>query len=244
MNIRYRSLLAIGLVAVLSVAVLVSPSATQAADNQWSFQVDVNTHTANPLQGWTEHSCREITDGLWQCMFSNTSVPGKNLAGIRIDLSANTPSVLFNPEVRAWWPTFKNDFVNNSAWQIPNVTAFEALGFWNKISRARGTYHVVLDQANNRILSEKFTLRILPKGSIGGTPTGPIMRDLSVGATGPDVVLLQNHLILKNLMLPGRNTGYFGPMTRHGVMVWQAMNNLPITGYFGPLSRAKFSSSL
>lgn len=217
-------------------------SASATTDNQWSFQVDVNTHASNPLQGWTPHSCREITDGLWQCMFSNTSVPGKNLAGVRIELNSNTPSILFNPEVRTWWPTFKNSFVGNTAWQIPNVSALEAVGLWNKLAQTRGTYHVVLDQANNRILSEKFTVRILPKGSAGTPPSAPIQRNLSFGATGTDVVVLQNHLISRNLMLKGTNTGFFGPMTRHGVMVWQAMNNLPVTGYFGPLSRARFNS--
>ncbi len=67
--------------------------------------------------------------------------------------------------------------------------------------------------------------------------------DLTVGSTGADVTALQNTLIANGDLASGLNTGYFGALTKAGVMKWQASVGVSSTGYFGPLSRAKLNAS-
>jgi len=67
--------------------------------------------------------------------------------------------------------------------------------------------------------------------------------DLTVGSTGADVTALQNDLIANGDLASGLNTGYFGALTKAGVMKWQAANGISATGYFGPISRAKINGS-
>jgi len=67
--------------------------------------------------------------------------------------------------------------------------------------------------------------------------------DLTVGSTGADVTALQNTLIANGDLASGLNTGYFGALTKAGVMKWQSSVGVPSTGYVGPLSRAKLNAS-
>jgi peptidoglycan hydrolase-like protein with peptidoglycan-binding domain len=66
-------------------------------------------------------------------------------------------------------------------------------------------------------------------------------QNLTIGATGGDVVSLQQFLVGKGFLnMPvGVAYGYFGPLTRSAVAAWQAANGIsPAVGYWGPISRA------
>lgn len=69
-------------------------------------------------------------------------------------------------------------------------------------------------------------------------------RDLTLGATGADVVELQSMLVAGgHLVMPaGVSMGYFGTLTQSAVAKWQmSVGITPAVGYFGPISRAKAS---
>jgi hypothetical protein len=69
-----------------------------------------------------------------------------------------------------------------------------------------------------------------------------LVRDLTLGSTGPDVVVLQTFLEEKGyLTIPaGVSKGYFGGLTRASVSKYQVANGIfPTAGYFGPLTRGK-----
>jgi len=68
--------------------------------------------------------------------------------------------------------------------------------------------------------------------------------DLSVGATGQDVVNLQTWLISNGFNIPSISNGatykgYFGTQTKAAVMAYQNSVGLPAFGYFGPLTRGR-----
>jgi len=73
-----------------------------------------------------------------------------------------------------------------------------------------------------------------------------ITRDLTIGATGADVVTLQDTLIANNfLVIPaGVSKGYFGTLTQSAVAQWQmSLGVTPAVGYFGNLTRGAIASS-
>ncbi len=59
------------------------------------------------------------------------------------------------------------------------------------------------------------------------------------GSRGEAITALQSFLIEKGfLVLPaGASTGYFGPMTKKAVMMYQESVGVSMTGYFGPKTR-------
>jgi peptidoglycan hydrolase-like protein with peptidoglycan-binding domain len=72
----------------------------------------------------------------------------------------------------------------------------------------------------------------------------PFSRSLSIGASGSDVLALQNYLEAQGYFNT-TPTGYFGVITRAAVGQWQAQNNVAAlgsagNGTFGPLSRGLF----
>lgn len=70
-------------------------------------------------------------------------------------------------------------------------------------------------------------------------------RDLTIGASGADVVALQDMLSAGGyLVMPaGVSKGYYGALTQSAVAKWQAAVGIaPAAGYFGPMSRAKASA--
>ena len=72
-------------------------------------------------------------------------------------------------------------------------------------------------------------------------------RNLGLGMSGSDVRALQQQLNLRGFPLAptgagshGKETTYFGSLTKAAVTRFQKANNLPATGFFGPLTRNKF----
>ena len=66
-------------------------------------------------------------------------------------------------------------------------------------------------------------------------------KDLTVGATGPDVVALQKILVRQGfLIIPaGVSYGFFGKLTQDALSKYQYKNGInPAVGYFGPKTRA------
>ena len=72
-----------------------------------------------------------------------------------------------------------------------------------------------------------------------------VTQNLQVGASGQNVVNLQNFLIAKGfLTMPaGASTGYFGNLTKQALITFQASIGLPATGYCGLLTRTAISGS-
>jgi len=75
-------------------------------------------------------------------------------------------------------------------------------------------------------------------------------RDLTLGASGSDVIALQSFLISKNsgaaalALASAGATGYFGPITQAALAEYQASENiLPSVGYYGPLTRAHIAQN-
>lgn len=64
--------------------------------------------------------------------------------------------------------------------------------------------------------------------------------NLTIGSRGDEVKQLQELLIAKGY-LKGTATGYFGGLTKAGLMKLQKEYGLPSTGYFGPMSRTKLN---
>lgn len=76
--------------------------------------------------------------------------------------------------------------------------------------------------------------------------TGLFTRNLTVGSTGNEVVMLQDMLISGGylVMEPGSTKGYFGIRTQEALKNWQKAKGIsPADGYFGPASRAVANSS-
>lgn len=75
--------------------------------------------------------------------------------------------------------------------------------------------------------------------AVPACPSAAITHNLSVGATDAasagDVSRLQTFLGISP-------TGYFGPITRKGVIAWQSSNAVSPTGYAGPATRAAIAS--
>ncbi|MDD5050339.1 MAG: hypothetical protein PHV93_01175 [Candidatus Pacebacteria bacterium] len=70
------------------------------------------------------------------------------------------------------------------------------------------------------------------------------VRNLTVGAKGPDVIALQTGLVKKHLLVipSGVSMGYFGKLTRDGVSAYQRLKGIkPAVGFFGPITRGIFS---
>lgn len=94
------------------------------------------------------------------------------------------------------------------------------------------------------------------RGNTPSTPSNPgsgsstacynFTRDLTLGATGADVMELQKFLNANGAMVaasgagsPGNESSYFGGLSQAALAKWQAANGVsPAAGYFGPLTRA------
>lgn len=78
-------------------------------------------------------------------------------------------------------------------------------------------------------------------GSTTTTSSCSFTKDLTVGSTGADVTCLQNALKAGGFMTANA-TGYFGALTKAGVVAWQKSAGVtPTAGYFGAKSRAAFN---
>jgi len=77
-------------------------------------------------------------------------------------------------------------------------------------------------------------------------------RNLTVGSTGEDVMMLQKLLNANGYKIaesgagsPGSESTYFGTKTKAALAKWQAANGVsPASGYFGPITRAKVNGSM
>lgn len=107
--------------------------------------------------------------------------------------------------------------------------------------------------------ADSTTIANVQASLTGGTPSVPstpsqggasacynFTRDLTLGATGADVMELQKFLNANGAQVaasgagsPGNESQTFGPLTRSALATWQAANGVsPSSGYFGPLTRA------
>lgn len=76
--------------------------------------------------------------------------------------------------------------------------------------------------------------------SVVTTTTTQFTRDLTIGATGADVIALQTWLISQGFTIPAGATGYFGAQTKAALARYQASAGItPAAGYFGPITRAR-----
>ncbi len=123
--------------------------------------------------------------------------------------------------------------------KIAGVAAGAALAFGTMVPLAGAVTVAELQAQINALMAQLASL----SGGTGTGVTSAISSDLTVGASGNSVVVLQQALVAQGyLVMPsGVAMGYFGSLTKAAVMRWQAAHGVPATGYFGPLSRAKFN---
>lgn len=87
------------------------------------------------------------------------------------------------------------------------------------------------------------------QAALGGSPVTSgnsctISRNLTVGASGADVVCLQNILLSKGFSVPAGATGFFGVQTQTAVAAFQRAQGIsPSVGYVGPVTRAAIDAS-
>ena len=79
-------------------------------------------------------------------------------------------------------------------------------------------------------------------GQVLGASTYNFANNLSVGSTGQDVTELQTILIADGYLNISAPTGYFGPLTKAAVKLYQSANGIPNTGYVGVLTRASLNA--
>ncbi len=73
---------------------------------------------------------------------------------------------------------------------------------------------------------------------MSGSCALPSTRDLTIGATGSDVMALQQWLMAEGYSIPAGPTDYFGGQTQAALAAWQAANGVsPAAGYYGPVTR-------
>ena len=73
---------------------------------------------------------------------------------------------------------------------------------------------------------------------MSGSCALPSTRDLTIGATGSDVMALQQWLMAEGYSIPAGPTEYFGGQTQAALAAWQAANGVsPAAGYYGPVTR-------
>jgi hypothetical protein len=95
-----------------------------------------------------------------------------------------------------------------------------------------------------------FALTLLlavPQAQAATYPNLTVSRDMTTGATGPDVVVLQGLLSeLGYLNVPaGVPFGYYGSLTQNAVARYQTARNVtPSAGYFGSLTKTALRQHL
>lgn len=136
------------------------------------------------------------------------------------------------------------------------VVAAVALGFALAFSFAMPAQAITQAEATAIITalgltgSQAAVIQALVAAPAAPSSSCSFTRDLTVGATGADVMTLQKFLNANGAQIaasgagsPGSETSYFGGLTKAAVAKFQAANGIsPTAGYFGPITRAKASS--
>lgn len=91
------------------------------------------------------------------------------------------------------------------------------------------------------------SIAVFAFASIAGAQSFNFSNDLKVGASGDDVVKIQEWLISNGYDIPsisssGSSKGYFGNQTKMALIRYQVAAGLPSTGFFGPMTRGKWNS--
>lgn len=76
-----------------------------------------------------------------------------------------------------------------------------------------------------------------PVGRVLGAETFTFASDLGLGRSGDDVMELQKVLITSGYLKIAAPTGYFGPLTKAAVKLYQGAHGIVTTGFVGPLTR-------
>lgn len=100
-----------------------------------------------------------------------------------------------------------------------------------------------------KVLSKISFIALLLCVAMVGTSAGAagftFTRNLTVGISGNDVSALQQFLITGGFLKIPTPTGYFGPLTRTALGMWQtAVGIYPSAGFFGPISRGRISATV
>lgn len=164
-------------------------------------------------------------------------------------------NVILNPFPRLTTEFTIEEKVNGLTKILANLPSDESLMLSRMlVSSNRTTFidaksrNIMLPPLIEQALSETSTVIVAPPINVTGGII--ISRNLTVGARGDDVKLLQQFLIIKNkgpaaMALSGATaTGYFGSMTRAALAEYQASVGIsPPVGYFGPITRSYVSTA-
>lgn len=91
-----------------------------------------------------------------------------------------------------------------------------------------------LQELHHTITTGKKEVKHAESGPVPG-----ITRTLRHGASGSQVLLLQQFLQQYDLLSASTTTGYFGPATQKAVIAFQKSESLEPVGYVGPKTRAR-----
>ncbi len=107
------------------------------------------------------------------------------------------------------------------------------------------TNTVVASGLANGLVATDIALATVVVSAVPGLPNTGLSRNLKLGMSGADVKSLQQYLNNHGYALansgvgsPGRETNYFGILTRSALIKFQKDKNIsPAVGYFGPITR-------
>ncbi|HEX5774991.1 MAG TPA: heparin lyase I family protein [Candidatus Paceibacterota bacterium] len=117
------------------------------------------------------------------------------------------------------------------------LLTYTATDEWGKSGSATRTVSVVSSSSSTTTTPTKKNNK--GKGSSGKRSSiGDIGYDLALGASGTDVLALQEFLLDDGHTIPAGATGYFGTQTQAALAAYQQSRGItPAAGYFGPLTR-------
>lgn len=133
------------------------------------------------------------------------------------------------------------------------VVGMIALGFSFAVPQAQALSQSEVDIICTLVGCDASTQAALNALVTGGTTASSFTftRDLTVGSTGQDVVVLQQFLNDNGFTVAasgagsaGNETTYFGSLTQSALAQYQAANGItPAVGYFGPITRSSVNST-
>ncbi|MBC7836278.1 polysaccharide deacetylase family protein [Acetobacteraceae bacterium] len=156
--------------------------------------------------------------------------------------SATTTSIIVNDTVSATVPASGSRRAGGGSIK---KTAGEVLGVSTggfSEMQIRAIVALLTSFGADQAVIEKVTasLKGHPGGAVLGNSTFLFTQTLMVGSSGNEVTELQKRLATQGVY-SGPITGYFGPLTKAGVVAYQTKNALPAVGIVGPLTRAKLN---
>jgi hypothetical protein len=175
-----------------------------------------------------------------------TGVNSSNIAAMNLALASASAGSITNLATAQQFVTQEQVVINTA---LANAQRNSGNGSGVSGQSTIAIVNPVQVQSNQSLVSPAVPIvPVLPSSVI--TSTGMAVRDLKVGFTGEDVLMLQKILNANGAVVAttgdgslGNETQYFGSLTKIALIKWQKTNGVtPASGYFGPITRASMKS--